>query len=262
MCLVGIAIAHYADFPLVIVANRDEFHDRPAQALHRWEDQPQIIAGRDLQARGTWLGATTNGRIAVITNIRGYPEPPAEAISRGTLVTDFLSSELTAEQWLLAVQDRLSSYAGFNLIVSENLRDIYLTSSYGGIEQLEAGVHALSNGRFGESWPKTQKLREALAHCTNPASAETLKTAIESRYQPPDSDLPSTGVDLAKERLLAPALIIGEDYGTRATTVLQLHQQGAISLTEYTRCKTGRVSREAHEAWVIGTSGGTLGEMR
>ena len=254
MCLVGIAIAHYADFPLVIVANRDEFHNRPAQALHRWKDQPGIFAGRDLQAQGTWLGATTNGRIAVLTNIRGYPEPPADAISRGALVTDFLGSELSASQWLLALQDKLSSYAGFNLIVSDNLRDVFLTSSYGGIKPLESGVHALSNGRYGEPWPKTQRLCEALAQCANPASAQDLKASLESRYQPPDADLPNTGVDINKERLLAPALIVSDDYGTRATTVFQLNYHGEIVLTEYTRDRHGHVTSRALESWRVGES--------
>lgn len=252
MCLVGIAIAHYADFPLVIVANRDEFHNRPTQTLHRWRDQPQIIAGRDLQAQGTWLGATINGRLAVLTNIRGYPEPPADAISRGALVTDFLGSQLSAAQWLLALQDKLSSYAGFNLIVSDNLRDVYLTSSHGGIKQLQAGVHALSNGRYGEPWPKTQKLCEALAHCADPASTQALQETLESRYQPPDADLPNTGVEIDKERLLAPALIVSEDYGTRATTVFQLNGQGEIALTEYTRDIHGHVISRAHESWRVG----------
>lgn len=262
MCLVGIAIAHYADFPLVIVANRDEFHDRPAQALHRWQDQPKIIAGRDLQAQGTWFGATTNGRLAVLTNIRGYPEPPADAISRGALVTDFLASELSALQWLLALQDKLSSYAGFNLIVSDNLRDIYLTSSHGGIKQLQAGVHALSNGRYGDPWPKTQKVCEALTQCANPASAQALQATLESRYQPPDADLPNTGVDIDKERLLAPALIVSDDYGTRATTVFQLNYQGEIVLTEYTRDIEGQVISRAHESWRVGEFSDNPSEAR
>lgn len=262
MCLVGIALAHYADFPLVIVANRDEFHSRPAQPLHRWHDQPQIIAGRDLQAQGTWLGVTTNGRLAVLTNIRGYPEPPSGALSRGALVTDFLASELSAAQWLLALQDKLSNYAGFNLIVSDNLRDVYLTSSYGGIKQLQAGVHALSNGRYGEPWPKTQKLGEALTQCANPASTLALKATLESRYQPPDADLPSTGLDIDKERLLAPALIVSNDYGTRATTVFQLSDQGEIVLTEYTRNRHGHVTSSTVKSWRVGVFSDNPSEAR
>jgi len=251
MCLVGVAIEHFADFPLVIVANRDEFHARPTQALHRWTHPAGLIGGKDLQAGGTWLGATANGRIAVLTNIRGYSEPPANAPSRGALVTDFLTSKLNAEQWLFQLQSNAHNYAGFNLLVSDNAKDIYLTSSYGEVLPLASGVHALSNGRYGDNWPKTDKLRTALAQCQDGASPRSLLKTIESRYQPPDADLPQTGVDLEKERLLAPALIISEDYGTRATTILQLSSKGKMTLTEYTRLTDGNVCSEAHESWSL-----------
>jgi len=257
MCLVGIAIDHFADFPLVIVANRDEFHARPTQVLHRWTDPPGVIAGRDLQAGGSWLGATDKGRLAVLTNIRGHTEPPANAPSRGALVTDFLISNLSAEQWLEQLQSRVTDYAGFNLIVSDNARDIYLTNSYGDIQPLVGGVHALSNGRYDEHWPKTDNLRLALAQCLDPASAGSLLKTIESRYQPPDADLPQTGIGLDQERLLAPALIISEDYGTRATTILQLNSNGKMTITEYTRLTDGNVCHEVHESWLLAKFGST-----
>src|SRR6188474_3860848 len=91
MCLIVLAWRVHAELPLIVAANRDEFHARPAAPAAFWEDQPGILAGRDLEARGTWMGISRGGKFAAVTNYRGGTEPRA-AQSRGSLVSAFLAN--------------------------------------------------------------------------------------------------------------------------------------------------------------------------
>src|SRR5215470_12763831 len=118
MCLIVLAWRAHPDFPLVVAANRDEFHARPAAPAEFWSDHPGILAGRDLTARGTWMGVSRSGRFAAVTNYRGGTEPSA-AESRGALVAKFLETSSPPGAYLDSVEKRKTSYSGFNLLVCD-----------------------------------------------------------------------------------------------------------------------------------------------
>jgi len=241
VCLIGLALNHFPQYPMVMVTNRDEFHARPTQSLHRWDGPAQLWAGRDLQAGGTWLGATTGGRICALTNLRGKPAVGLNAPSRGELVAGFLQSEASASEWLADLETRSNHYAGFNLLLSDDLRTFHLLSNQGDRLILSSGVHAISNGRWGETWPKTERLVDNVRAVTAPESTEALAAVMTDETVPADSALPDTGVGIENERRLAPALIRGDEYGTRSTSVLQLDSEGILSMTELTRDRSGQV---------------------
>jgi uncharacterized protein with NRDE domain len=117
MCLIALAWRQVPGQPLVLLGNRDEFYARPAAAVRFWDDAPHILAGRDEQEGGTWLGVTRAGRWAALTN---YREPggmqPGE-LSRGKLVADFLKGDADPLAFLAAVSAEASRYNGFNLLV-------------------------------------------------------------------------------------------------------------------------------------------------
>ncbi|HAR31272.1 MAG TPA: hypothetical protein DCR65_07090, partial [Gammaproteobacteria bacterium] len=89
MCLVLFAFQPGAPHPLVVAANRDEFYARPALAAHFWDEHPDVLGGRDLEAGGTWLGVHRSGRFAAVTNF-AEAGPDAAPASRGQLTEAFL----------------------------------------------------------------------------------------------------------------------------------------------------------------------------
>src|SRR3990170_4629490 len=117
MCLILFAWQAHPRYPLVVAANRDEFHSRPAAAADWWADASDVLAGRDLKAGGTWMGVRRNGRFAAITNYREpqAPELPL-AFSRGHLVRDFLISGESAEEHAWRLQGSGDAYHGFSLL--------------------------------------------------------------------------------------------------------------------------------------------------
>lgn len=244
MCLIGIALHHFDDYPVVIVANRDEFHDRPTAPLHQWPDMPAIFAGRDEQAGGTWLGVSRTGRIAALTNVRGGAPLTGETPSRGQLVTDFLNSTLSTDEWLQQIAPTAQHFAGFNLLLHDSRSRFSLFSNSGHQRQIDIGVHSLSNGALDAGWPKERRLKQALSALDNANNVERLREVIEDRIQAVDEDLPNTGVGLALERQLAPQLIVGDTYGTRSTAVLRVDLRGDIDFREYTRDREGRMTNQ------------------
>lgn len=240
MCLIAIAWQAHPDFPLVVAANRDEWRDRPALPAHWWEGHPGLLAGRDLQAGGTWMGVTPAGRFAAVTNFRDPSDRRSTALSRGTLVAGFLLGSETPGAYLRGLADRAAQYNGFNLLVGDGDSLLYLGSREGEVRAVEPGVHALSNHLLDEPWPKVQRARAALA-ATLGDGDEPLFAMLSDATPAPDSQLPDTGVGIERERMLSPILITGADYGTRASTVLRVRRGGA-RLEERTRDATGAVT--------------------
>ncbi len=117
MCLILFAINQHKDYPLVVIANRDEFYARPTRSAHWWDDHPHILAGRDLKAQGTWMGVDRQGRFAAVTNVREPGMKQDAPLSRGDLPRNFLASDLAAQDYLEQLQDAMVNYAGFNLLL-------------------------------------------------------------------------------------------------------------------------------------------------
>ncbi|MDP4299565.1 NRDE family protein [Leptothrix discophora] len=234
MCLVAWSIEQHARFPLVLASNRDEFHERPTAGLAWWPAQAdgrQILAGRDLQAGGTWLGLGSRGRLAWLTNIRAPDPQRPDAPTRGMIVPEWLDSPLAPEE--LWVRTAMAGHNGFNLVALDLVRGRghWMASDMTSPQRLEAGLYGLSNGHLDEPWPKVVALREAVdaAIAASVAQgtprehlAERLLAALQRRERAPDEHLPATGVPLEIERGLSSVFIDMPErlYGTRSSTVL------------------------------------------
>jgi uncharacterized protein with NRDE domain len=221
MCLIAIAWQAHPDWPLVVAANRDEWRDRPAEPAHWWNEHPGLLAGRDLQAGGTWMGVTRSGRFAAVTNFRDPSERRSTALSRGALVTEFLLGTQNPEDYLAGLAERAAQYNGFNLLAADDRTLFYYGSREGELRAVEPGVHALSNHLLDEPWPKVAKARLAMQVAIGDGD-EPLFTMLSDPTPAPDALLPDTGVGIERERMLSPALITGEAYGTRTSTVLRV----------------------------------------
>ena len=246
MCLIALAWQARQDLPLVVAANRDEWRDRSAEPAHWWPDAPTLFAGRDLEAGGTWMGITRNGRFAAITNFRDHADKRSTARSRGELVTQFLLGTHAPRDFLATLSARAHEYNGFNLIAGDGLSLWYFGSREGIARQIPPGVHGLSNHLLNEPWPKVVKARAAMRAALDDGDpAPTLFRALADTALADEASLPSTGVAPAWERRLSAALITGEDYGTRVSTVLAVSANGEISFEERTLDPDGKVLQVA-----------------
>lgn len=252
MCLIVIAWKARDDLPLIVAANRDEWRDRAAQPAHWWFDAPGILAGRDLKAGGTWMGVTRAGRFAAITNFRDPAERRSTAPSRGALVTEYLLSGDPPERFLASIAARAGAYNGFNLIAGDGATLWYFGSREGVLRAVEPGVHGLSNHLLDEPWPKVRRGRAVMEEALRDADpAPRLFRMLSDANPAADAELPDTGVGITWERRLATALITGEEYGTRCSTVVTFAANGAVRLEERTRVADGSVTTRAEHRFHI-----------
>lgn len=236
MCVIFFAFDVQVDHPLVLLANRDEFYDRPTAAAQYWPDHPDIFAGRDLVAGGTWLGITKDGRVAAVTNYR-KPGGRTGTHSRGELVADFLKGDTTAEEYMARVGQRSDNYSGFNLLVGEinNARHelFYFSNRSEGVRDLKPGVYGLSNHILDTPWPKVaigkERLRQALA---GPLDMESLFDLLADESLADDNELPDTGIGYEREKALSAIFIKTPIYGTRCSTVVTFSKSIVPSLEE------------------------------
>ena len=235
MCLILIAHGAHAEFPLVIAANRDEYYQRPTARAAFWQDHPHILAGRDLECMGTWLGVTRAGRFAALTNFRDPRERRTDAPSRGQLVSGFLASDQEPREYLANVANEAQRYNGFNLLAGDVDGVFYLSSRAGSVQQVSPGIHGLSNHLLDTPWPKVQRGKQRLqAALAGEFDAEALLDLLQDREPAIASELPDTGIGAEMERVLSPALIVSPQYGTRASTAVLFGEDGSVSFAERT----------------------------
>lgn len=238
MCLITLSWQPATKTPLIIAANRDEFYARPALRLHRWPDSP-VLAGKDLQAGGTWLGmADVAGtvRIAALTNYRASAGYRPDAPTRGHITTAFLNGTMSASGYLDTLHPTASSYNPFNLIVFDGQELMGYESRHLRAFALPHGISTVSNADFNTPWPKLARLRSdferTLARHQGRFPPENeLFHLLANDAVAADSELPETGLPLTKERALSAAFIRTSDYGTRACSVMQIGVTAA-SFTE------------------------------
>ena len=266
MCLIVFAWQAHPDYPLVVAANRDEYLARPAAPAHWWVDAPELLAGRDLEAGGTWMGLTRGGRFAALTNYRDPSRHIAGAPSRGALVREALEDVRPASVTLQAVQASAGNYAAFNLLVGDADRLGVLESTTGGLRMLEPGYYGLSNHLLDSPWPKLVKTRAALAGklealpTSGPAAATEdalvagLLGLLRDPTPAPDPHLPATGVSLEWERWLSPAFIRAPGYGTRCSSVVLRDRKGRTRLVEWTWDADGELRSRVEHAFGAGTT--------
>lgn len=242
MCIVAIAWQLFDELPLVLLSNRDEFLQRPTENLHQWSDKP-IFAGRDCQSGGTWLGihqqenGYQNGRWAAVLNFRDGVQANQEQRSRGALVTEFLTSQLSPMAF--ARQINLRDYGGFNLIIGDTQQAIIVNNRGHAPTPLHAGLHVFSNGQPGECWFKTERLRGRFRQEVLPLISENRApeywqqaafSVLNDTQQARTEQLPDTGIDKEIEAALSaiyiePLTMTNHDtamptYGTRTQSML------------------------------------------
>ena len=235
MCLILVAWQVHPDYPLVVAANRDEFFARPTAPAAFWKDASQVLAGRDLEAGGTWMGVTRTGRFAALTNFRDPAQNRAGAPSRGRLVADFLVGDETPLACLARIAPHARQCNGFNLLVGDG-ETLWWSSNMGGEpRRLEPGVYGVSNHLLDTPWPKVGAGKTALAHALDRLpDDEALFALLQDDGIHPDERLPQTGIPLEWERLLSSAFVKSPGYGTRSSTVLTIGRDGWTAFDEQT----------------------------
>ena len=235
MCLIVFAYDCHPNYRLILGANRDEFRDRPTDPACFWSDVPNILAGRDKQAGGTWLGVTTSGKLAAITNYRDPRQQVANPPSRGKLVSNYLQDDfLPTEDYQAFLNRDGQLYDGFNLLYGTIDKLNYFTNRGGSSGIVTPGIHGLSNHLLDTHWAKvtTAKSRfEAITQNDN-IDPEEILTALSDPVPFADNLLPDTGVGLDRERMLSPLFIENEVYGTRSSTVVLVGRNGQVIFTE------------------------------
>ncbi len=241
MCLLFFSYRTTPGYRLVVAANRDEFLARPTAKLDYLNREKTLLAGRDLQGGGTWLGITAGLRFAAITN---YREPAANRLnspSRGAILMNYLVGEMGAGEYLQNLAVKASIYNGFNLIVGDSRELYYFSNKTHAPRLLKPGFYGLSNHLLDTPWPKVLRGKELLRpHMveTDRVDAPLLHDLLADSHCPPDHQLPETGVGLAWERLLGSIFIDGAHYGTRSSAVITVTDIGAIEFTEKTLHRT------------------------
>jgi len=254
MCLILIAHRAHPAFRLVVGANRDEHYERPTAPADFWPDAPEVLAGRDLEAAGTWLGVTRGLRFAAVTNFR---DPAAlrssGARSRGELTSRFLRSDAPAFEYMQEVRREAREYNGFNLFVADATGLYYFSNRDGAVRELGAGVFGLSNHLLDTPWPKVAELKPRFTAALHaPLDPEEIRSILADRTVAPDRALPDTGVGLERERALSPAFVVTEGYGTRSTTTLAIGTDGRVAFNEWSYARGGAPNGERAFAFASG----------
>ena len=233
MCLIAFAWRSDRRYRLALIANRDEAHARPASPAARDPAHPHVFGGRDLQAGGSWLLASTRGRLAAVTNVRDGLQPDTARRSRGALVSAFVEGDAGAQAYADALAASAGDYGRFNLLLWDGAALVVASNhpSYA-TTPVAPGVHAMSNGAFDAAWPKAMHVTRALSAWLqvdrDPVSDATplapLFDALADTTRAPDALLPDTGVGLELERVLSPPFVAGERYGTRCSSVVLVEE--------------------------------------
>ena len=234
--MIFLAFGRHPEHPLVVAANRDEFYDRPTVAAASWVDHPQVMAGRDLAAGGTWLGVTDDGKFAAVTNFR-EPGAPAGPLSRGALVADFLIGHLRPQTYLETVSANADKYSGFNLLIGHfgtTNELFYFSNRENKIRRLKPGIYGLSNHLLNTAWPKVslggQRFAELVA-APDSKNADYFDLLSDETLAD-DADLPDTGVGPEREKVLSPIFVRTPVYGTRSSTLVMFNNDGTWSFEE------------------------------
>ncbi|MDG0969298.1 MAG: NRDE family protein [Porticoccaceae bacterium] len=240
MCLLSFAFDRNSETPLIVVSNRDEFYDRATLPMHWWPEEG-ILAGQDQQAGGTWLGLSKQGRFAAVTNFRDLHQQHVstlDPLSRGDLVTSFLRSALSANDWADNINNSLYQYGPFNLIIYDGKDMFYLNNQGDPKIALSSGCYALSNHKLDSPWPKVNHARSQLKSILQNGNIDTdvimsqLITALSSEKTFPQNILPNTGIPIEWETLLSSPFIVSEGYGTRAASAVMISKKGLINVVE------------------------------
>jgi len=241
MCLIAFSYKQHPKYDLIFAANRDEFYERPTRPAHFWDEHPELLAGKDLKAGGTWLGINRRGEFAALTNYRDPQMRKEGSPSRGHLVLEFLVNTDTAEEYLEKVDRKAERYDGFNILTGSSERLLYYSNKPNRIIPVEPGLYGLSNHLLDTPWPKVQRAKEEMKELLNNReriSEDQLFELLKIDIPAEDDQLPDTGIPKELERAVSPIFIKTNRYGTRSSTVLMIGKDGRVTFEER-RYKTG-----------------------
>ena len=250
MCLITFAYDSHPVYSLVLVANRDEFFRRPSQEVHYWQDTPHILAGRDLEQGGTWLGLNQHGHFATVTNHRNGRDNPQGVRSRGDLTRHYLQEPQSASHYLKHLAPEQHTYGAFNLLLGDETGLHYLSNRSNATHRsLAPGIYGLSNALLDTPWPKLLNVRNGLTQQLqdNHLKPDTLISLMMDPTQAADTDLPDTGISAEWEKMLSSCFIRSTDYGTRAITLLLQKPDGTTYLREDTFDTHGNTDSQEFE---------------
>lgn len=237
MCLINFHFQKHPKYKLIVVANRDEEYNRPTKEAHFWEDEPTILAGRDLLQMGTWLGVSKSGKFAALTNYRD-PSLPDAPKSRGEIVKDYLTSNIQPEEFITMLKVNRQQYGGYNVLFGSSDELYHYNNIFDETNRINPGTYSLSNCTLNTPWPKVEKgrteLEKIVSQTERDIEIEQLFKLVTDRTKAPIDALPITGVGLELEQLLSPMFIHMPQYGTRCSTVVLIDSNDHITFVERT----------------------------
>jgi uncharacterized protein with NRDE domain len=234
MCLIFLSVKQHPKYKLIVAANRDEFYQRQTAPAHFWDDAPHILAGRDMEASGTWMGMTRSGKISMVTNYRDLKNLKEQAPSRGQLVSEYLLNGNKPDTYLNQVHQNAQAYNGFNLIVGTPDELYYYSNYKDTVENISQGLHGLSNHLLNTPWPKVERGLTDMDKVLRDKHINTSQIfeVLRNEEIAPDENLPDTGIGIDRERVLSSMFIKSPNYGTRCSTVVLVNLQNEVSYTE------------------------------
>ncbi len=256
MCLALAGWQIHPHYRLVLAANRDEFHARPAAAADYWPHNPHMVAGRDLQAGGTWLGVDTQRRFGVVTNFRDLARPHRNAPSRGRFIPDFLGSSDPAEQFLARIEVDAPAYAGFSLLLGDH-SGLWYASNRSDVfaRRLDPGVYGLANHLLDTPWPKLVRTRTALRdwlqqqQATSRLDPEPLFVMLADRHPAEVTTELQPSLPQDWVQALSAPFVNHQGYGTRCTTVLLIDNSGRVQFRERRFDSQGQIAGDSAYTW-------------
>lgn len=236
MCLLLIGINAHPDFRLVIAANRDEFYNRSTAPADFWNEAPNLLAGKDLQAGGTWMGITKQGRFAALTNFRDIAAIKENAPSRGHIVSGFLLNNLSANNYTDELSLKGDIYNGYNLVAGDHLQLFYYSNISKEIKKLSDGIYGLSNHLLDTDWYKIRKSKKVFQNILSEKIIDKVKlfSLLTDESRAEDNDLPETGIGFEFEKILSSVFITSPVYGTRSSTIILIDKNRNVTFIERT----------------------------
>lgn len=249
MCLIAFAFKVHPQYPLILIANRDEFYQRPTRSAQFWEEEgyPEILAGKDLTANGTWLGVNRSGKWAALTNYRDLNHLKKNPPSRGALTLDYLKTDISAHEYLNKIKENAQEYNDFNLLVGNREELLYYSNVSDSIIKIRPGIHGVSNALLNFPWRKLEIAKTELkTHLDqNNLDPKALFHILSDQTQEEEAYLPETGLPKEREKTISSIFITSKDYGTKCSTLLFLNNEGQIRFLERSFTpSTNQISKE------------------
>ncbi|MBZ0200834.1 MAG: NRDE family protein [Ignavibacteriaceae bacterium] len=253
MCLLIFSYRDHPDYKLILAANRDEFYKRPTLPAQYWGSKSAIFSGIDEEAGGTWLGVNKKGKLAALTNYRDLKNLKPNAPTRGKLVSDFLEEKIEGHLFSDNLIKTADDYNGYNLVFGDANSLLYFSNITKKVEELNTGIHSLSNHLLNSSWPKSNKINSLFNEVITRKkfSVESLFEILTDTEIFDENLLPDTGLPKEVERAISPIFIVAPSYGTRSSTVVLIDNNNKLFFEEHTYDEKGIVTQSSKTTFKI-----------